>query len=361
MKDSPRILFLPKYERNGASSRYRIYQYLPWLERNGFVVEVEPLFDESYLNNSYLSGKKSLTDITRAFFRRIVSSSRARHFDLIVIEYELLPYFPEIFEGLFNWFKLPYVVDYDDALFHQYDGHKNPIIRALLGGKIASVMRRAALVIAGNQYLADYAICSHARAVEILPTVVDLERYPAPTQDSVAQNSFTVGWIGSPSTSKYIAAITQVLTEFCRQKKSLVRLIGATDGAFPDVSSEVFSWNEQTEVALLQSCGAGIMPLPDEPWTRGKCGFKLIQYMACGLPVIASPVGANEEIVEHGVNGFFANTSEEWMQALETICNDPELRKRMGAAGRRKVEEKYCLQVTAPRYVELLKSVLERR
>jgi glycosyltransferase involved in cell wall biosynthesis len=137
-------------------------------------------------------------------------------------------------------------------------------------------------------------------------------------------------------------------------------LIGSGNVIFPDVRVEILPWSEETEVALLQTCDVGIMPLPDEPWTRGKCGFKMIQYMACGLPVVASPVGVNKEIVEHGVNGFLAVTNDEWLTALSTLRDNPELRRKMGAAGRRKVEEKYCLQVTAPQYVKLLQSMIEK-
>ena len=118
-------------------------------------------------------------------------------------------------------------------------------------------------------------------------------------------------------------------------------------------------WDEATEVDMLQQLDAGIMPLPDSPWERGKCGFKLIQYMACGLPVVASPVGVNREIVEQGVNGFFASTPEEWEQALRTLLLDTILRERMGQAGRKKVEERYSLQMTGPRLAALLKSVVK--
>jgi glycosyltransferase involved in cell wall biosynthesis len=334
---------------------------MPALLQSGFTTEISALFSDDYLVKQYTSGKKNLIAVAESFCRRIVNLLRASRFDLIVIEYELFPYFPALFERLFNWFKVPYIVDYDDAIYHQYASHGNLIVRTFLGEKIASVMRNAELVIVGNQYLADYALRSSAQKVEILPTVVDLNLYPTLKKNAGTLDNFTVGWIGSPSTSKYLGEITPALTEFCGKGGYRVRLIGASKEIIPNVAAEVFFWSEQTEVELLQSYDVGIMPLPDEPWTRGKCGLKLIQYMACGLPVVASPVGVNKDIVEHGVNGFLASTNKEWIQALETLRKDPKLRRRMGESGRRKVEEKYCLQVTAPCYVELLKSILERR
>jgi hypothetical protein len=122
---------------------------------------------------------------------------------------------------------------------------------------------------------------------------------------------------------------------------------------------EILPWAEDTEVTLIQSMDIGVMPLPDTPWTRGKCGYKLIQYMACGLPVVASPVGVNRDIVEHGVNGFLAESDDEWRAAVDALLNDADLRRRMGAAGRKKVEEQYSLQVWGPRVAQMLRSVAE--
>jgi glycosyltransferase involved in cell wall biosynthesis len=355
------ILFLTKYTRSGASSRYRTLQYLPFLEQKGFRCQVSALFDESYLSKRYEKGDGQSINVLGAFFRRVAALVASRKYDLLVIEYELLPYSLSFFERFLSFSGVSYVVDYDDALFHQYDNHRKTLIRLLLGGKIASVMRHAELVIAGNKYIADYARHSGAKKVAEIPTVVDLERYPVKIIEEKKNESFTIGWIGSPTTSKYLKTISPSLTEVCGHVNCSVKLIGSGYVNINEVPLEILEWSEESEVGSLNSFDLGIMPLPDEPWTLGKCGFKLIQYMACGLPVVASPVGVNKEIVEHGVNGFLAETHDEWVQALETLRNDHALRKTMGAAGRRKVEEKYCLQVTAPRYVELLQSMVEKR
>jgi glycosyltransferase involved in cell wall biosynthesis len=124
-------------------------------------------------------------------------------------------------------------------------------------------------------------------------------------------------------------------------------------------SLEILPWTEDSEVSLIQSMDIGLMPLPETPWTRGKCAYKLIQYMACGLPVVASPVGVNCEVVEHGVNGFLAATNEEWRSAVETLMSDADLRRRMGNAGRKKVEESYSLQVWGPRVAQMLRRVAD--
>lgn len=365
-RSDPNILFLTKYARNGASSRYRTFQYFPWLERAGIQCQAIPLFDEGYLDHLYAAGDRALADVLRAFGHRLLALTSARRCDLIVIEYELVPYFPPVLERLLQALGIDYVVDYDDALFHQYDLHRRAWVRRLLGQKIATVMRGARLVTVGNGYLAEYARRAGARRVEIVPTVIDLTRYPqASTLDASSNDRarherapFTIGWIGSPSTAKYLKAIAPALAKVCAQGNASVRLIGSGPIDLGAVPVEVLPWSEETEVELLRQCDVGIMPLPDEPWERGKCGFKLIQYMACGLPAVASPVGVNRDIVEDGVNGFVARTTDDWMQSLEALRTDPKRGRGMGRAGRERVEREYCLQVTAPRFVSLLQSVL---
>jgi glycosyltransferase involved in cell wall biosynthesis len=356
-----RVLFLTKHARTGASSRYRSFQYLPWLEQAGIECQVRPLFDEAYLAHRYQSGRGHVRDILGAFFRRAAALIAARRFDVLVIEKESLPYFPALPERWLRLLGVPYVVDYDDALFHQYDQHRSGWVRRLLGSKIAHVIRDAHLVTAGNAYLADYARCAGAHKVEIVPTVIDLERYPSPNVKPPSDTPFIIGWIGSPSTAKYLQAIAPALAEICAGGRGIVRLIGSGPIDLPGVPVEVLPWDEAAEVDDLKRFDVGIMPLPDEPWERGKCGFKLIQYMACGLPVVASPVGVNRDIVEQGVNGYLAETTAEWARSLSTLLRDAVLRRRMGLAGRQKVEQHYSLQVTGPRLAGLIRSVVDGR
>ena len=247
--DCPRVLFYTKYARNGASSRYRIYQYLPLMQKAGLDVHVIPLFNEAYLDHYFQSGSRGLKDILCASAKRITSLLAAKNFNLVVIEYELLPYCPAFFEQFLCWLGTQYLVDYDDALFHQYDMHQNPLVRFLLSGKIASVMRQASMVIAGNQYLADYALRSGGNQVEILPTVIDLARYPIPVDDLTENDVFTVGWIGSSSTSNYLFSVAPALTRLCKENICRVRLIGASKINLPDVPVEILPWSEDTEVA----------------------------------------------------------------------------------------------------------------
>jgi glycosyltransferase involved in cell wall biosynthesis len=349
-----KILFFPKYTTEGASSRYRTYQYLPSIRSAGFSFKVFPLFGHNYLAIKYSRGRGHLVDILQAFISRLWAVLSVPRGTIVFIEYELLPYCPPWLERWLVWRGCKIVLDYDDALFHQYDSHRSRLVRGLLGNKIKDVMRQASTLIVGNTYLADYARRACAADVEVVPTVVDLERYclMAPRSKSAV---LTIGWIGSPSTSPYLKAVAPALAAVCKDGRARLHLIGSGPIDLPDIPIKLITWCDDTEISEMCRFDVGIMPLPNEPWARGKCGFKLIQYMACGLPVVASPVGVNTEIVDNGINGYLASTIEEWIVALNQLRADVEMRHRMGLAGRKRVEDAYCLNATAPKIVDLLK------
>ena len=351
-----RVLLLSRYGPLGASSRLRLYQYLPFLNSRGFEVSVMPLFDDDYLKRLY-SQRVSVTSVLRSYTARIIVLLRARRFDLLWIEKEMFPWLPGWIErGLFPS-SASIVMDYDDAVFHRYDKHRLSSIRFLLGNKIDAVMRRADLVTVGNEYLGARARQAGALRVEIVATVVDATRYAV--KYSAREEPVTIGWIGSPSTAHYLRLVGPALQGIVASRGARVVAVGANADQLKGLPIEVRPWSEQSEVAEIQRFDIGIMPLPDEPFERGKCGYKLIQYMACGIPVVASPVGANKVVVREGVEGFLPADLSQWSDVLGKLCDDSSLRSRLGAAGRNRVEAEYSLQVTAPRLEKLLRSVIK--
>jgi glycosyltransferase involved in cell wall biosynthesis len=273
------------------------------------------------------------------------------------MEKEALPWIPQFIEKLLSKTSVPYVIDYDDAVFHRYDQHPNFLLRNLLSRKIEGIMARSTVVVAGNRYIADYAQRAGAQKVEILPTVLDLSKYRVKeTNDS---SCFIIGWVGSPSTSRHLNIAARALTEYCRNENVEFRAMGALQSDLDEIPGKLIPWNAETETEALTRFDVGIMPLPNTPWERGKCGFKIIQYMAAGLPVIASPVGVNSEIVEHGVNGFLARDTNEWIKYFEILKDDPDFGRKMGARGRKKVEENYSLDVIAPRLISIFKEAVQ--
>ena len=345
---------LSRYGRLGASSRMRFYQYLPWLEAAGISITAAPLFSDGYVQGLQ-QNTKNLFEAMRAYVGRIQALLSSRQFDLLWIEKETLPWLPVWLEKTLLSGAVPYVLDYDDAVFHYYDQHRNPVVRALLAGKHPALIQRAALVVAGNAYLAEFARAAGARQVELVPTVINLRRHPlAAINLAKMDGPPCVGWIGQRATAAFLTPYAPLFERLSADGLARFAAIGI-DAQSLGLPMESIVWNEKTEAASISSFDIGIMPLVDEHFERGKCGYKLIQYMACGLPVVASPVGVNRQIVEHGVNGFLAETPGQWEDALRTLASDAGLRQRMGQAGRRKVERQYCLQFTAPRLTDLLR------
>ncbi|HET9942383.1 MAG TPA: glycosyltransferase family 1 protein, partial [Terriglobia bacterium] len=250
-----KVLLLTRYGRAGVTSRIRFLQYLPYLENHGVNVQVAPFLGDDYVQSLY-KGQRSSKSVAAAYWRRIRQLLGARSYDLLWIEKELVPWLPAIPERLVG----PYVVDYDDAIFHNYDLHPNSLVRHLLGNKIRSVMSRAAAVVVGNDYLAEYAQRAGATNIQRVPTVVDLDRYPAPEYRH--NTVFTIGWIGTPWTARYLPAIAPALAEMHSGGNVRVLLIGSGEInlGFP---VEVRAWSEATEAEDLREIDVGIMPIPD--------------------------------------------------------------------------------------------------
>ena len=348
-----RILLLTRYERLGSSSRVRFYQYLPYLTARGVEIVTAPFFSDEYVSNLYRGQRTSIKTILGAYLGRLSVLRRASAFDLLWVEKELLPWVPAWLEFLLDTWKIPYAVDYDDAVFHRYDMHRALLVRSLLGHKIDRVMQHASLVIAGNEYLAERARRAGAPRVECLPSVVDVRQYSLTS--STDNSVFRIGWIGSPVTAPYLDLVREAIGKLSQETQVKLTLIGAGNiQPFAQTLTEILPWSETVELEMSQKFDVGIMPLVDGPFERGKCGYKLIQYMASGLPVLASPVGVNQQIVEPGVNGYLAESSAGWLKALRELRDEKEKRILMGQAGRRKVEQLYNLQGTAPRLLELL-------
>ena len=354
-----RLLVLSRYSRLGASSRLRTLQYEPWLQQAGLDVEYDALFGDAYVASIY-EGKKKATDVVKYCAERSLRLFRRNKPHLIWIEYEVVPWMPWIIEQTLYPTGVPVVADFDDAVFHRYDLHSRRPVRWTLSKKIDQVMRHSDLVTAGNPYLIERAGVAGAKKVEFVPTVVDLNAYNVNLKPDETKAP-TVGWVGTPQTwAAFGLDLYSRVDGFLQAQSARFKAIGGGLSSETMGTLDVVPWTESSEVAEIQTMDIGVMPLPDTPWARGKCGYKLIQYMACGLPVVASPVGVNSDIVEHGVNGFLATTDAEWNDAITTLLRDPDLRHRMGQAGRKKVEDQYSLQVWGTRVASLLRDVVDR-
>lgn len=355
-----KVAAFTKYDREAASTRQRLLQYLPHLAAAGIEVDVYPLLDDAYVRALAMGKSPSRSRIAAAYVRRLRQLRALESVDLIWVYAELFPWLPAAFEKLAFGPGKPLVYDFDDAFFERYAGHSNALVRGALGEKLRPLIGGAAAVCAGNAYLKDYANRVGGKAI-VLPTVVDTDRYVRVA--TRPDRPLTIGWIGSPSTWHYVRPLLPLLAELCRGGGVRFSVVGAWAGAEAERfdGMDLQPWSEDSEIAAVQAMDIGIMPLPDEPWTRGKSGYKLVQYMACGLPVVASPVGANAAIVVDGETGLLAADLAQWSAALNRLIADPALRIAMGQAGRDRAVEHYSLSVHAPRLIQVMQDAAGAR
>lgn len=363
-----RVLFLPLYSRLGGSSRYMVYDYLEFFREAGIDAVVAPLFDEPYHQGiGSLATSTGFSDILKhgsyyasrvtERFRRIRQSDE---FDMVVLEKELLPYFPYGLERLLKAHRTKLVTLLDDAVHSYYAKHPNKIVRMLTHRKIDRIINLSDHVIVWNTYLGEYALRLNPH-VTVVNTGVDLRRYHIKDYTaSEGRDRVVIGWIGTPNSYRYIRDLEDVFGKLAARHPVELRIVSSMDYLSENIRVDNRRWSMETEVDDLCSFDIGIMPLPDDEWTKGKSGCKAVQYLAVGVPAVCSPVGVTSEIVRDGVNGFLADTPETWFEKLEELIVNPDLRRQLGLAGQKLVENTYSIQTVAPRLIETLQAIAQK-
>ena len=354
----PSVLFIAPHPIEGPSTRFRIHQFLPALDEAGIAHEVRPFLSSRLAPVAYRQGSigAKLAVTFWGSLQRLVDVVRAGRHDLVYVLREAFPIGPPVFERLFEAVSGRIAFDFDDAIYHRYMTHENPLDRFRDWDRPAKVIARAARTVVGSEILAAYAR-AHApqpERVVVIPTVVDTTVFmPAPRRPDGA---IVIGWIGTPRNTPYIRRVWPALVQVARQDRRVrYVLVGAEPFDVGNVAVEFRRWTLAGEVGDVQGFDIGIMPLPDDHQTRGKCGFKLIEYMACGLPAVASPVGANNDVLVHGQTGLLVETERSWVDALLHLAADTDLRRRMGEAGRERAVLAFSLAAMAPRFVHTIK------
>ena len=356
-----RVLAISPIPEEGAGCRFRIAHYIPYLEAHGFDVTLNTLFTTEFFRFVYKPGHlaRKAAAFAGLALKHLWALHRVPHYDVIFIYREILPVGPAVVEWLLSMPGCPPIVfDFDDAIFLPSVSEANRLIAALkTPGKVATIVRRSTQVVVGNDYLGAYARQFNP-AVTVIPTSVDTTRFtPTVGSGNPDRGSLpVVGWIGSPTTASYIRGLAPVLQRVAAQHPFVLNVSGTGEPVtMPGVRVENPEWQLSSEIELFRNCDIGVYPLVDDAWAKGKCGFKAIEFMACGVPVVASAVGVNREIIEDGVNGFLATTDNEWVDKLGRLIAEPALRARFAAAGRRTIEERYSLHVNAPRLADVLR------
>ena len=349
----PKILVITPYPESSADTRYRISQFIPFLNENGWQVSLRPFMDER-LFEIYHQKSKFIETIFRSLIRlfgRVIDCLSARKYDVIFIHKEAFPFGPPTFEKIIQKLNPRIIYDMDDA-FWTHPPQFSQIGKGIRdNNKVPKIIKFSSLILAGNNYIYDYVKTINPNVVHF-PTVLDTNIYQPRTENE--DGVITIGWVGRWSSQQYLHLLQSVFTNLNNRNLNLkFLLIGVSeDFSMPDIPMVKQKWTLEKEITSLIPFDIGIMPLPDDEYSKGKCGFKLLQYMALGIPSVASPVGVNSIIIDDGVNGFLAKTNEEWEEKLELLISNESLRKSLGMNGRKTVEDDYSLE----KYQELLLS-----
>lgn len=339
-----KILFLANHRKDRSpSQRFRFEQYLEYFQQNGFAYELSPLLNERDDTIFYSKGNwfQKLFLVIRCFKKRLKDVKNATNFDIIFIQREAFFTGTTYFEKKLNQLPVKVIFDFDDSIWLPNVSPGNKKLEWLKNyDKTKTLIGLADFVIAGNQHLADYAN-QFNQQVHIIPTTIDTD-YHVPLKNKL-KDKICIGWTGTATTIKHFEMAIPVLLKLQKKYKDQIYFKVIGEGKY---TNEVLAingtpWNFDTEIEDLQEIDIGIMPLPNDEWTKGKCGFKGLQYMALEIPTIMSPVGVNPSIIENGVNGYLADSDEDWINKLSNLIDSEELRQKIGTRGRKTILEKY--------------------
>ncbi|MFC1623853.1 glycosyltransferase family 4 protein [Candidatus Omnitrophota bacterium] len=358
-----RILFIVPYSSEAASNRYRVEQYLPYLKKEGIDYDIRPFVFKEFYEIIYLKRGffKKIIYFLRSLFNRAIDILRLYRYDLVFIHREACPFGPPVFEWLVYKFNKPIIFDFDDAIFLQNFNPINSIYRFLkFPYKTSMIIKMSSSVIVANKLLEGYSTRLN-KNVNIIATPIDTEKFYISDKKN---KRFTIGWIGSPTTAVYLKIVFNAMQSLSKKYDFILKIVGADkDICIPGVKIENCNWSLDKEVKDFQSLDIGIYPMPDTLWARGKAGFKAIQYMAVGVPVVASSVGIINEIIQDGVNGFLADNDMRWIESIAHLIEDRSLREKISLAGRKTAEERFSVKANVDRFIEVLKreGELQRR
>ncbi|MBI5145295.1 MAG: glycosyltransferase family 4 protein [Candidatus Omnitrophica bacterium] len=352
------ILFIPFGTSRVAATRYRIYQYLTYLNEHNIKYKVFSIISDAttrqMINSTTFKGVRKIIYYLRINCERII-----RFIPILVFatQYKILflqrTTFPFGLEKLLKHINKNIIFDLDDAIFIP-DTKENSWIGRIKertkAQEVANILKVSKLAIVENEYIRSY-VRQYCQDVFLIPGPIDTERYFVKTK---VNRDITIGWVGSPSTAIYLGILDEIFKELSRVSQIKIKLIGAGQYKLRGVDLTNVDWVLETEVGHLQSFDIGVMPMPDNEWTKGKLGCKMLQYMALGIPAVVSYTQTNAEVINDGINGFLVNSKDEWIEKLLHLIKDSLFRQRMGANARRTIEERFSVKVNAPRFKELL-------
>lgn len=351
-----KILFIAPYPPGIApSQRFRFEQYLEALDKKGWQYDYAPFINFKTWEILHKSGRffRKAMGILSAFIRRIQLVSRLKEYDYVFIHREASHIGPPIFEWLISKvFKKKIIYDFDDAIWlPNYSVHNRHFHWLKYYQKVHSIIKMSYKVGAGNIYLADFAKKKNSKVV-VNPTTIDTDGYHNEVKNQLTEK-IIIGWTGTLTTTRYLLPVIPILKKLEEKYDFEFHVIANENPQFELKSLRFIPWQKETEIEDLLQFNIGLMPLEDDKWAKGKCGFKALQYMALGVPALVSPVGVNTQIVDDRINGYICSNEEDWFSALEELITDPLKRTEMGKAARKKVEENYSVKSNTENFLNL--------
>ena len=358
-----RVLFIAAHRPNRSpSQRFRFEQYFSYLHQNGIECELSYIINEKDDKLLYAEGKffQKFLLLLKSYFKRWKDVMRSKKYDLIFVQREAIMTHTTRFERMFKRKGNKLIFDFDDAIWMLDVSEGNKKLKWLKNPqKTSKLIKIADLVIAGNQYLADYARQFNPN-ITIIPTTVDTDLFQ-PGKNKKPASPLTIGWSGSITTIKHFIEVVPVLTALKKKYGNAIqfKVIGDATYHNEELNIQGIPWNANTEVDDLRTIDIGIMPLPTDEWTKGKCGLKGLTYMALEIPTVMSAIGVNTEIIQHEVNGFIPVGEKAWFEVLCRLIESPELRQKIGQAGRVTVVEKYSVHSQKEKYLKIIQQLMQ--
>jgi glycosyltransferase involved in cell wall biosynthesis len=334
--------------------RFRIEQWEPYLEKYGITVDYYSFADQNLTKTVPQAGKffSKIGGLTKAFFRRFSHLSKLRQYDAILIYRAVAIVGPAFLERIIKFTGRPIIYDFDDAIFLTHAHEANKVFSwAKFSGKTASICRLSNEVTVGNAWLADYARKQNPN-VTIIPSSVDTDIYQS--QVKIPKEKIVVGWTGSSTSQTHLEMFAPLLKEMTEKFPIEIHVHSDRSPNLPEIPVVWHQWSPENEVEVISGFDIGIMPMPEDEWSLGKCSMKALLYMSLGVPAVCSDIGMNREVIQNGVNGFLAKTSEEWLKAIEKLVKDETLRKKIGEKSRQTVVEKYSMERCAQLFAEVV-------
>ena len=354
------LVICPFPRDEAAGQRLKYEQYFDLWEENGYMITVSSYMDTPMWNVTYQQGKyvEKILGLFRGHLRRLRDLYYISGYDIVYVFQWVTPFGSTLFERLIRRLSKRMIYDLEDNAMTVTNSNINHLVAIFKNpNKIEYLIKTADYVITSSPVLNDYCLLVNDKVkCTYISSSVNTDIF-TPLNSYSNYKKITIGWTGTFSSKQYLDSLRNVFIELSKRCEFRLRVIGNFKYEFPEIDLEVIQWSKENEVQDLQGIDIGVYPLFFDEWVLGKSGLKAIQYMAFGLPIVATDVGTTSKIISHLDNGLLVTTDEEWVEALEILVNDSALRRKLGTKARQEAVQGYSTNVIKTQYLSILNSL----